>query len=36
MNKVVVSLKAEAHAQTDNHYKLTDVTTQTDQQNSYD
>lgn len=35
-NQLLVSLKAEAHAQTDNHYKLTEVTTQTDQQNSYD
>jgi hypothetical protein len=28
-NQAVVSLKAEAHAQTDNHYNQTDVTTQT-------
>jgi hypothetical protein len=30
-NQVVVSLKAEAHVQTDNHYNQKDVTTQTDQ-----
>ena len=30
-NQVVVSLKAEAHVQTDNHYNHKDVTTQTDQ-----
>jgi hypothetical protein len=29
-NQVVVSLKAEAHVQTDNHYNHKDVTTQTD------
>jgi AhpD family alkylhydroperoxidase len=34
-NQVVVSLKAEAHVQTDNHYNQKDVTTQTDQHRPY-